>query len=366
MVTQGGDLDALGIFRHDGHLEAALLFIRGGSLIGSRNYSFSWEMEDEEGVSSFLSEYYDKDVYIPEEVLLPARIQGMDSLGEFLSERKGRRVTVTFPRRGTKAELVRLACKNAETAAAEKRKSMQTAETTLAELRERLHLPANPGRIECFDISNIQGRQAVGSRVVFQDGRPDRKSYRRYRIRTVDQADDYGMMQEVLSRRFSGSGSSDPVPDLVIVDGGPGQLNILRQVLSDLKVEGIAIAALAKSRVNSGAEEDALKRSDERVFLPGRKNPVVLRQNSAPLLLLARVRDEAHRFAVSYHTDIRSREALEPSARIPGVGERRRKALLRHFGSLKALSAATMEELTAVPGISRNLASAILDHFRPE
>ncbi|MEA5115371.1 MAG: excinuclease ABC subunit UvrC [Geobacteraceae bacterium] len=364
MVTQGGDMDALGIFRHAGHIEAALLFIRGGSLIGSRNYSFSWEMEDEEGISSFLSEYYGKDVYIPEEVLLSARIPGMDSLGEFLSERKGKRVAVTFPRRGTKADLVRLACRNAETAAEEKQRSRETAEMTLAELRDRLHLPSVPGRIECYDISNIQGRQAVGSRVVFQDGKPDRKSYRRYRIRTVDQADDYGMMQEVLSRRFSGSGSTDPVPDLVIVDGGPGQLNILRQVLSDLKVGGIAIAALAKSRVESGAEEDDLKRSDERVFLPGRKNPVVLRQNSAPLLLLARVRDEAHRFAVSYHTDIRSREALQPSARIPGVGEKRWKVLLRHFGSLKALRAATLEELTAVPGISGNLASAILDHFR--
>lgn len=364
MVTRGGDMDALGFFRHDGHIETALLFIRGGSLTGSRNYSFSWEMEDEEGISSFLGEYYGGDVQIPEEVVLPARIPGMDSLGEFLSEKKGRRVAVIFPRRGTKAELVRLACRNAETAAEEKKRSRETAEATLAELGDRLHLPAAPGRIECYDISNIQGRHAVGSRVVFQDGKPDKKSYRRYRIRTLDQADDYGMMREVLSRRFSGSGSADPAPDLIVVDGGQGQLNILRQVLSELEVEGIALAALAKSRVESGAEESELRRSDERVFLPGRKNPVVLRQNSAPLLLLARIRDEAHRFAVSYHTGIRSREALQPSERIPGIGVKRWKTLLKHFGSLKALRSATLEELTAVPGISSSVANGIMNHFR--
>jgi excinuclease ABC subunit C len=323
-------------------------------------------MEDEEGISSFLSEYYGRDVCIPEEVLLPVRIPGMDSLAEFLSEKKRKRVTVTCPRRGTKAELARLACRNAKTSAEEKQRSRETAETTLSELRDRLHLASPPGRIECYDISNIQGRQAVGSRVVFLGGKPDRKSYRRYRIRTVDQADDYGMMHEVLSRRFSGSGSTDPVPDLIIVDGGPGQLNILRQVMSDLEVEGVAVAALAKSRVVSGSEEDELRRSDERVFLPGRKNPVVLRQNSAPLLLLARIRDEAHRFAVSYHTDIRSREALQPSARIHGVGEKRWKSLLRHFGSLKTLRAATLDELIAVPGINRSVAGAILEHFRQE
>lgn len=366
MVTQDGDMDVLGFFRHGNHLEAALLFIRGGSLIGTRNYAFSWEMEDDEGISSFLSEYYGRDVYIPEEVLLPGKVPGMDTLGEFLTEKKGKRVIVTFPRRGTKADLVRLACRNAETAAEERQRSREAMETTLAELRDLLHLSMVPGRIECYDISNIQGRHAVGSRVVFQSGKPDRKSYRRYRIRTVAQADDYGMMREVLHRRFSGSGSTDPLPDLIIVDGGPGQLNILLQVLSDLEVAGVAVAALAKSRVERGVEKEDLRRSDERVFLPGRKNPVVLRQNSASLLLLARIRDEAHRFAVSYHSDLRSSEAMKPSARIPGVGEKRWKELLKHFGSLKALRGTTMEELATVPGINKRVAAAILEHFRQE
>lgn len=366
MVTKGGDMDVLGCFRNGSNLETVLLFVRGGSLTGSRNFSFSWELEDEEGMSSFLGEYYGRDVYLPEEVLVPARIPGGDSLGEYLSEKKGRRVAVTFPRRGTKADLVRLACRNAETAAGERQRSREAAQTALDGLRERLHLPGVPVRIECYDISNIQGRHAVGSRVVFTDGKADRKSYRRYRIRTVVQADDYGMMHEVLHRRFSGSGSADPLPDLIIVDGGPGQLNILRQVLAELEVEGIAVAALAKSRVEGDAEDDVLRRSAERVFLPGRKNPVVLRQNSAPLLLLARIRDEAHRFAVSYHTDLRSREALQPATRIPGVGARRWKDLLRHFGSLKRVREATVEELAAVPGISTKVAAVIREHLGQE
>jgi excinuclease ABC subunit C len=363
MVTRGGDMDVLGCFRNGSHLETVLLFVRGGSLTGSWNYSFSWELEDEEGLSSFLGEYYGRDVYLPDEVLVSARIPGMDSLGEYLSEKKGRRVAVTCPVRGTKADLVRLACRNAETAAGERQRSREAAQTALDGLRERLHLPGVPVRIECYDISNIQGRHAVGSRVVFTDGKADRKSYRRYRIRTVVQADDYGMMHEVLHRRFSGSGSADPLPDLIIVDGGPGQLNILRQVLAELEVEGIAVAALAKSRVEGDAEDDELRRSAERVFLPGRKNPVVLRQNSAPLLLLARIRDEAHRFAVAYHTDLRSREALQPATRVPGVGEKRWKCLLRHFGSLKNVREATAEELAAVPGISTKMAAAIREHL---
>ena len=366
MVTKGGDMDVLGCFRNGSNLETVLLFVRGGSLTGSRNFSFSWELEDEEGMSSFLGEYYGRDVYLPEEVLVPARIPGGDSLGEYLSEKKGRRVAVTFPRRGTKADLVRLARRNAETAAGERQRSREAAQTALDGLRDRLHLPVIPDRIECYDISNIQGRHAVGSRVVFTDGKADRKSYRRYRIRTVVQADDYGMMHEVLHRRFSGSGSADPLPDLIIVDGGPGQLNILRQVLAELEVEGIAVAALAKSRVEGDAEDDELRRSAERVFLPGRKNPVVLRQNSAPLLLLARIRDEAHRFAVSYHTDLRSREALQPATRIPGVGARRWKDLLRHFGSLKRVREATVEELAAVPGISTKVAAVIREHLGQE
>lgn len=367
MVTASGDMDALGYSRHGNRLEAAILFIRGGSLIGGRNFSFVWEMDDAEGISSFLNEYYNREVYIPAEVLLPVRIPEPEALEELLSERKGKRVAIVLPRRGTKAELVRLAVKNAESAAEEGRRTREGAEGALADLRQRLHLENLPRRIECYDISTIQGRHAVGSRVVFQDGQPDKKGYRRYRIRGVSQADDYGMMREVLSRRFAGSGVEDPLPDLILVDGGPGQLNVLTAVLVDLGITGPDAASLAKSRVESGAAREDIRRSDERVFLPGRKNPVVLRQNSAPLLLLARIRDEAHRFAVSYHTKLRTRETFAPSVeKIPGIGEKRWKGLLKHFGSLKKVREATMEELTGVPGISRKIAESLKERLRDE
>jgi len=360
MVTASGDMDALGFARRGNRLEAAILFIRGGSLIGGRNFSFVWELDDAEGISSFLNEYYNREVYIPAEVLLPVRIPEPEALEELLSERKGKRIAIVLPHRGTKAELVRLAIKNAESAADESRRSREGIEAALAELQQRLHLANLPRRIECYDISNIQGRHAVGSRVAFQDGRPDKKGYRRYRIRGISQANDYGMMREVLSRRIAGSGEDAPLPDLILVDGGPGQLNVLTSVLDDLGVAGPDAASLAKSRVESGAARDDIRRSDERVFLPGRKNPVVLRQNSAPLLLLARIRDEAHRFAVAYHTKLRTRESLAPSfEKIPGIGEKRWKALLKHFGSLKRVREATVEELMGAPGISRGIAEAL-------
>lgn len=364
MVTSGGDMDALGFARRENRLDIALLFIRGGNLIGGRNFSFEWEMDEAEGIASFLNEYYNREVYIPEELLLPAHIPEPEALEELLSERKGKRVAIVLPRRGTKADLVKLAVKNAESAAEEGARAKEGTEHVLAELRQRLHLANLPRRIECYDISNIQGRHAVGSRIVFQDGRPEKKLYRRYRINGTAQADDYGMMRQVLFRRFTGSGAEDPLPDLILVDGGPGQLNVLTAVLAELGVAGPDTASLAKSRVEGGAEQADVIRSDERIFLPGRKNPVVLRQNSAPLLLLARIRNEAHRFAIGYHKKLRSRETVQPSVgKIPGIGEKRWKTLLKHFGSLKKLREASVEEMTSVRGIGREMAEKLRERL---
>lgn len=364
MVTDKGDFDVLGYFRNGLSLEVVLLFIRGGSLIGSRSFTFSWEMDDAEGISSFLSEYYNRDEYIPTGILLPIAISEPQALEELLSEKRGRKVSISVPRRGTKAELVRLAVKNAETSAREKAERADTAETILAELRQKLHLANLPRRIECYDISTIQGKHAVGSRVVFLDGAPHKEDYRRYRIKTVSQSDDYGMMHEVLSRRFTDIEKGGSLPDLILVDGGPGQLNVLVRVLEDLGIAGPDAASLAKSRVERESRGADIRRSDERVFLPGRKNPVILRQSSQPLLLLARVRDEAHRFAITYHKKLRSKETIATAVgSIPGIGEKRWKMLLRHFGSLKKLHMATREELTVVPGISEKMARAILEHL---
>lgn len=363
MVISGGDTDAIGFHRAGNRLEIVILFIRGGNVIGSRNYSLAWELEDAEGVASFLNEYYGREVFIPAEVLIPLAITDHGALSELLTERRGKRVAVTFPRRGVKAELVSLASRNAATAAAEKAEAAGNAEATLRELQERLHLPALPRRIECYDISNIGGRYAVGSRVVFSDGKADKSLYRHYRIRTVEQSDDFAMMHEVLARRFA-PGREDGLPDLIVVDGGLGQLSVLMAVLRELGVEGVAAAALAKSRVEKGMMAEEIERSAERVFLPGRKNPVVLRQNSPPLLLLARIRDEAHRFAITHHKKLRGKATLSSAlGEIPGVGEKRQKALLRHFGSLKRLKEATVEELIEVKGMTKKVAEEVWKYF---
>jgi len=364
MVTEKGDFDVLGHFRFGQHLAIALLFIRGGSLIGSRSFFFSWEMDDAEGISSFLNEYYSRDEYIPTGILLPISINEPLALEELLSEKRGKKVSITVPRRGTKAELVQLAVKNAEKAADENQRKRDGIESTLTELQQQLHLSNLPRRIECYDISNFQGKHAVGSRVVFQDGAACKKDYRRYRIKSVTQTDDYGMMREVLSRRFADCRTEDTPPDLIFVDGGPGQLNVLVRVLKDLGITAPDAASLAKSRVASESGSSAIQRSNERVFLPGRKNPVVLRQNSAPLLLLARIRDEAHRFAVEYHKKVRSRETIRSaSTKIPGIGAKRWKKLLLQFGSLKGMQKASIKDLAEMPGISEKIATTISEHL---
>ncbi|SNB47547.1 excinuclease ABC subunit UvrC [Geobacter sp. DSM 9736] len=366
MVTQGGDMDVLGFCHEANRLEIALLFIRGGTVIGSRNYSLAWELDDGEGIASFLAEYYSKEVYIPEEVLVPIPLDEPEALADYLSEKRGKKVTVHTPRKGSKLEIVQLATKNARNAAQEKAAAAAGSEAVLQELKERLRLEGIPRRIECYDISNTQGRLAVGSRVSFFDGKADKTAYRHYRIRSLDQPDDFGMMREVLARRFNRT-EEEGLPDLIIVDGGIGQLNILLKVLEDLGIQGVHAASLAKSRVERGIAAHKVSRSDERIFLPGRKNPLILRQNSAPLLLLARIRDEAHRFAITYHKKLRGKAALASKIdEIPGVGPVRRKALLNHFGSLSRLEQASLEELAAVSGMTRRAAEALWVHFHKE
>jgi excinuclease ABC subunit C len=364
MVIQGGDIDVLGFYREGNLLVLCLLYIRGGCVIGSRNFSLDWEMDDEEGISSFLGEYYSRDVHIPDEILVPLHIEETEVYADLLSEKKGKKVAVSFPRRGTKREMIKLADRNAKTTAIEGRSETERIVAVLDDLKKRLHLAKTPRRIECFDISNIQGQIAVASKVAFFNAKPDKDNYRRYRINTIAGADDFGMMKEVLTRRFRKESSPDDLPDLIIVDGGQGQLNVLTHVLRELGVTNMDTVALAKSRVEKGMESPEITKSDERVFLPGRKNPVVMRQNSASLLLLARIRDEAHRFAITHHKKLRGKAALYSYLNeIPGVGEKRRKELLRHFGSLKKIRDATLEEIIEVQGMDKKTALAVREYF---
>ena len=362
VVLHGGDSDVVGFFRSGNRIELALLFIRAGVLSGSRLFSVVWELDDAAAISSFLQQYYIGAVFIPEEILLPLGIDDHAALAELFGELKGSRVSLILPQRGTKRELVALAGKNAMSACQDRDEKEATAEAVLDDISMRLHLPRIPRRIECYDISTIQGRFSVGSCVVFVSGKADRNSYRHYRIRTVEGQDDFAMLREVFQRRFSaGSRENGPLPDLVVVDGGIGQLNAVRGILAELDLTGsFDLVSLAKSRVLHDVTGHAVIKTDERVFLPGRKNPVVLRQNSPSLLLLAAVRDEAHRFAIGYHRKLRGKEGVVSGIEaVPGIGPKRRTALLKHFGSLQRLREAALEEILAVPGMNRALAEAV-------
>lgn len=358
MVLPGGEADIFGFFRQENSMEVALLYLRGGRIIGRRHFTVPWEFDDAEGISSLLLDYYHREVVIPEEILLPLPLEDAPVFAELLAEKRGKKVHVHFPLRGIKRELMLLAIKNAESTAADRNKAERAVEETLEELQERLCLAGIPRCIECYDISIFQGDQAVGSRVVFRNGKSHPKSYRRYRIRSVSGTDDFAMMREILTRRFSRE--SDEPPDLIVVDGGIGQLNILTSVLRDLEITGVAAAGLAKSRVERRAHSTEIARSEERVFLPGRKNPVALRQNAASLLLLTRIRDEAHRFAITYHRSLRTKKNLSSLLDdIPGIGRRRKQELLLRFGSMKGISMAPIEKIQEVKGISAEAAKAI-------
>jgi excinuclease ABC subunit C len=362
VVLSGGDSDVVGYYRDGERVELALLFIRAGVLSGSRLFSVTWELDDAAVIAAFLQQYYTATVFIPEEILLPLEVEDNETLAELFGELKGSKVSLLVPKRGTKRELVDMAGKNAMSACRERDEKKATSEAVLLELSRRLQLARIPKRIECYDISTIQGRFSVGSCVVFTSGVADKGNYRHFRIQTVVGQDDFAMLREVFMRRFRPDNiQKDGLPELVVVDGGIGQLNAVQEIVAELGLTGsFDLVSLAKSRVLHDAAGHDVKKSDERVFLPGRKNPVVLRQNSAPLLLLAAIRDEAHRFAIGYHRKLRGKEGIASGIeKIPGIGPKRRTALLKHFGSLQRLKEATVEEILVVAGMNRTTAEAI-------
>ncbi|MFA5756438.1 MAG: excinuclease ABC subunit UvrC [Smithellaceae bacterium] len=361
-VDAGGaaDQDVLGVHSDSGTHRVCILFVREGKLLGSKSFTpVKTKADREEILSSALRQYYDE-AGLPEEILLPFSLSDEAVLLEWLAEKRQRSVRITVPQRGAKKALVDMACANARELQASDRKKDEQKTAVLQFLRERLSLAGLPRRIECFDISNLGGKNAVGSMVVFQDGEPDKSAYRRFRVRGPDEPDDYGMMREVLTRRFQGR---DPVPDLLVVDGGKGQLNVALAVLSDLKIK-LDVIGLAKEQRSFLAAKRRLQgkpaKSEDRVYLPRRKDAIYLSSSPAALSLLQRLRDEAHRFAVSYHRKLKQkndfRSALDD---IPRLGSRRKSILLRHFGSLERIRSCSPEELQALPGIGRALAETI-------
>ena len=372
------DQDVIAFARDDGEACVQVFFVRHGKLIG-REYFMLDNAEgesDQEVLQEFLTQFYEDAAYVPKEILLPAEVEEARIIEEWLRSKRNTKVTLQVPRRGKKRELVEMATENAQDTLAALRQQWAADRSkhvpAITELQEALKLPAPPARIECYDISHTQGQQTVGSMVVFVQGAPQKSDYRRFNVQSTTN-DDYGSMREVLSRRFQRYRDTlagelhDPgeikarsdrptawaiLPDLLIIDGGKGQLTVGQEVLRLFDLENeVPLAALAKQ--------------EEEIFLPDRPQSVFLPRRSEALYLVQRVRDEAHRFANEGHRKRRAKVGVASILdSVPGVGPKRRQLLLKRFGSLEALRAASVEELSAVPGISVEVAESIKGHLQ--
>jgi excinuclease ABC subunit C len=367
--TRFVDRDVFGLAREGQRVDMQVLHVRQGKLLGNSTIALrDVRLDDAEVLASVLAQFYEADRDLPREVLLPLGVEGKEPLEELWRERAGRAVQIRIPQRGEPRRLVVMAQRNAEVALQERARREKTHLEAVDALHRALRLPRPPRRIECYDISHLQGALHVGSRVAFVDGKPDKDGYRRYKLREAGPGDDYGAMREILRRRIQRL-EQDPAPDLLLLDGGKGQLNAARAVLEDAEVEDVPLAAIAKERDEESPggrvrRHGGLKQ--ERVFLPNVKDPVILAPDSPGLLLLQRVRDESHRFAIRYHRSLRSKRALRSVLdELPGIGPVKRQALLRGLGSLQRVREATEEELAAIPKITRGDASLLYRFFHP-
>ena len=305
-----------------------------------------------------MKQFYSSAAYIPPLILLQHHPDDFFTLERWLSDRGGREVRLRVPLRGAKRKLVDMVAENARQSLEYMLLGRMTAaratSAALEEIKKALKLPRLPKRIECYDISDISGKSAVGAMVGFEEGEPRKEHYRRFRIKTVGGTDDYAMMQEVLMRRFKKVGEFEDTwaitPDLVLIDGGRGHLNAAVDVIKSAGSENIAVASIAKE--------------NEEIFRPGMAEPIVLPRDSAALRMLQFIRDEAHRFAIGYHRKVRGRESVKSALdNVPGIGPKRKKALLRKFGSVKAIKEASTEDIAAVPGMTRVLAAKIKEYL---
>ncbi|MFQ5532391.1 MAG: excinuclease ABC subunit UvrC, partial [Candidatus Methylomirabilales bacterium] len=353
VLSPGGEEeDVFGVSVEGGEANIQVLLIRRGRLVGRESFTFGEGLAPEPGdlLGALIRQFYLRPRTIPREVLTSHPVGDADMIGRWLSGRAGNRVEVRHPQRGRKARLTELAAKNAQIALMASLKSAAGREAALKELRTVLGFSEVPHRIEAFDISNIQGMLAVGSQVVFQNALPSRSDYKRYRIKTVRGADDYAMLEEVLRRRFARA-EEWPLPDLFLIDGGRGQLNVALKVARGLGYRDLPIIALAKE--------------EETIHHPFRPVPIVLPEGSRAKHLLQQVRDEAHRFAITYHKKLRKKQSLTSVLEeIPGVGEKRRQVLLKHFGSLKAMQHASIEEIRKVGRLPSHAAAAVHDFLQ--
>ena len=364
------DHDVIAFARENSDTCVQVFFIRAGRLIGREYFLLDGTAEEDDRaiVTSFIKQFYDQVTSVPPEILLPQEVDEVLIIRDWLRSKRGASVMLKVPRRGQKRGLVQMAAENAAETLSHLRAQWQADESkqseALSDLQQYLNLPEPPVRIECYDVSTLQGTNTVSSMVVFVKGVPRKSDYRRFKMRAVKGQDDFASMQETLRRRFkrmrdagyqldASPGKKDQynawslVPDLLIVDGGKGQLNAALEVLEEFELrDAVPIAALAKR--------------EEELFVPGQSEPIILPRNSQGLFLMQRIRDEAHRFAVEYHRKLRSQRGIASQLdQIPGIGPRRRQGLLKAFGSVEAIRQASVDELAAVPGMTRSAAEQV-------
>ena len=369
IVTEGGvDRDVFAIAREGGELEVQVLHVREGRVIGARSVPFSSvRIDDGEVMESFLGQFYGSgETHAPpREILTNVDFEDEGALVELWRERFERPVTIRRAQRGAGKRLVEIAERNAKLALGTRLAARESVDTALDELEEKCRLSVRPRRIECYDVSNLHGTLAVASRVAFTDGEPVKKDYRRYRIKEAEAGDDYACMREVLDRRLRRV-DSEPLPDLLMVDGGRGQVGVVMAALEDAGLE-VEVLGISKER-DDESPSVRVKRGGglkaERLFKPGRANPIQLPPSSRGMLLLQRVRDESHRFAIEFQRELRSKVNLTSILEeLPGIGPTKRRALLKTLGSLRAVRSASHAELLEVPGISEKDASSIRTFF---
>ncbi len=371
------DLDAIAMAEGEDEAWVEIFFIRQGKLIGRDHFIMEGTQDDPPGhiLAEFIKQYYQSASFIPPRVVLQYLLEDEKLIQDWLKEKQGRSVTLARPMRGEQHKLIKMVAENAAQGLVQRRakwlSNTSAVQQARAELQEELNLPDLPSRIECYDISNIQGTNSVGSMVTFQDGFPKPAHYRRFQIKTVDGINDYAMMQEVLRRRFKrlaalrgkrrGHESEEKpegeattqseeswgiVPDLVLIDGGKGHLSAALEVFLELGIDFIPLASIAKE--------------NEWLFVPQTLEPIVLAPNSQALYLVQRIRDEAHRFAITYHRKRRSKAAVASSVDlVPGIGPKRKRMLMRRFGSIKGIKEAAVDDIAAVPGMTRSLATKL-------
>lgn len=349
--------DVFGLYRKDAAIGITIMFIRQGVISGSRSFFIEDPYGDNRVIlAQAINQFYDNTINLPaKEILLPFEPDSKELLEEKLTDLLDSRVSLAIPQRGDRTGLTAMAEENAKNIFDEKEKQKASWQTLSKSIIKKLKLNGSPDLIECLDISNISGKQAVGSLVCFENGEPRKPQYRHFKIRTIDGPNDYGMMEEVLYRRLTRGMEENNLPDLFIVDGGKGQLNMAMRVALELGIaDALDWIGIAKERDHEG----------EKLYKPGRKNPILLPAHDPVLLYMMRIRDESHRYGITFHRRLRNKSTLTSELdAITGIGNDRKKKLLKHFGSLKKVKEATISDLEEVKGIGPELAEQIFNQF---